>query len=45
MENFYRNIEKSDDYVISDYIAGMTDTYAIDTVSDLFMPRQFNRMI
>ena len=41
MEAFY-NTEKGLSYVIPDYIAGMTDKFAIDSASELLAPRQFS---
>lgn len=38
MGDFYRNTEKSNKNVVLDYIAGMTDDYAIDCISSLFLP-------
>ena len=41
MENFYKNIEKKDSNIVLDYIAGMTDDYALDCVSELYLPGKF----
>lgn len=41
MEPFY-NKEKDFSYVIPDYIAGMTDKFAIDSATELLSPRQFS---
>ncbi len=41
MENFYKNIEKRNDNIILDYVAGMTDDYALDCISELYLPGKF----
>lgn len=41
MEAFYET-EADLSYVIPDYIAGMTDKFAIDSASELLSPRQFS---
>ena len=41
MEAFYKT-EKDFSYVIPDYIAGMTDKFAIDSAAELLSPRQFS---
>jgi len=41
MEAFYRT-EEDFSYVIPDYIAGMTDKFAIDSATELVSPRQFS---
>ncbi len=41
MESFYRG-ENDFSYVIPDYIAGMTDKFAIDSATELLSPRQFS---
>ena len=41
MEAFYKT-EADFSYVIPDYIAGMTDKFAIDSASELLAPRQFS---
>ncbi|MCL2293979.1 MAG: phosphohydrolase, partial [Spirochaetes bacterium] len=41
MEHFYKNVEMSDNNVVLDYIAGMTDDYALDCVSELYLPGKF----
>ncbi len=41
MEDFYRNTEKSDKNIVLDYIAGMTDDYALDCISELYLPGKF----
>lgn len=38
MKNFYMNVEKSHENIIQDYVSGMTDTFAIDSVKELFNP-------
>ena len=38
MENFYKNTEKSFENIIPDYVSGMTDTFAIESVKELFNP-------
>lgn len=41
MEAFYKT-EKDLSFVIPDYIAGMTDKFAIDSAAELLSPRQFS---
>ena len=41
MEAFYKK-EADFSYVIPDYIAGMTDKFAIDSATELLSPRQFS---
>ncbi len=41
METFYKS-EADFSYVIPDYIAGMTDKFAIDSATELLSPRQFS---
>ena len=41
MENFYKQVEKSDNNVVLDYVAGMTDDYAFDCISELYLPGKF----
>ncbi|MCL2705759.1 MAG: HD domain-containing protein [Spirochaetaceae bacterium] len=41
MENLYKGIEQTDKNVVLDYIAGMTDDYALDCVSELYLPGKF----
>ncbi len=38
----YRHFNASDDDIICDYIAGMTDFYAISIWKDLFVPKSWN---
>ena len=42
MKKFYTETEKSDKNIVLDYVAGMTDDYAIDCVSELFIPGKFD---
>lgn len=42
MKDFYTEQEKSENNIVLDYIAGMTDDYAIDCVSELFIPGKFD---
>ena len=42
MKDFYTEKEKSEANIVLDYIAGMTDDYAIDCVSELFIPGKFD---
>ena len=42
MKKFYTEKEKSEANIVLDYIAGMTDDYAIDCVSELFVPGKFD---
>ena len=41
MESFY-NTEADYSFVIPDYIAGMTDKFAIDSATELLSPSQFS---
>ena len=41
MEEFYKS-ENEPLLIVSDYIAGMTDKYAIDSATELISPRRFN---
>ena len=40
MENFYSS-KQTENNVVLDYIAGMTDDYALDCVSELYLPGKF----
>ncbi len=41
MRKFYEEIDKSTDLVVLDYLAGMTDDYAIDCISEIMVPKSF----
>mgnify|MGYP006287784299 CR=1 FL=1 len=41
MKRFYEEIDKSTDLVVLDYLAGMTDDYAIDCISEIMVPKSF----
>ena len=42
MEAFYRSEAGRPEDVVFDYIAGMTDDYAIDSVREIMVPKQFS---
>ncbi len=35
----YENIDHTDDDIVTDYIAGMTDTYAINVFAEIYIPK------
>ena len=37
--NIYENIEHTDDEIVADYIAGMTDTFAIHVFREICIPK------
>ena len=41
MKKYYENIEGSFNNVIKDYIAGMTDVYALKCISEIMVPKKF----
>jgi len=41
MRDFYENYDKHTNFIVLDYIAGMTDDFAIDSVSEIMIPRRF----
>ena len=41
MRHFYENVDGSLSEVVFDYIAGMTDDYAIDSVKEIMVPTEF----
>ena len=41
MERFYREADGSFKHIVVDYIAGMTDDYAIKSVTELTIPKRF----
>ncbi len=41
MKNFYHEEEGGTDKLVFDYIAGMTDQYALSCVNEIFVPRKF----
>lgn len=38
MSGFYREIDGGFENLVTDYIAGMTDNYAIESVSEIMIP-------
>ncbi len=42
MQPFYENVDKGCGKIVSDYIAGMTDDYAIDCVQEIMIPKSFD---
>ncbi len=42
MEDFYRESERASELIVADYIAGMTDDYAIDSVQEIMVPKTFD---
>ncbi len=42
MRHVYEREESSPEQVVFDYIAGMTDDYAIESVQEIMVPRQFS---
>lgn len=42
MQGFYLQEESPPEQVVFDYIAGMTDDYAIESVAEIMVPRQFS---
>jgi dGTPase len=41
MKSFYQNEEGPETNIVLDYIAGMTDDYAIDCISEIMIPKHF----
>ena len=41
MRDFYEKTDGSYDNAVTDYIAGMTDGYAIDCISEIMIPKKF----
>lgn len=41
MKSFYEKEESQFDYLIVDYIAGMTDEFAIDSIKEIMVPNSF----
>jgi dGTPase len=41
MRPFYEDVDGSLSEVVFDYIAGMTDDYAIDSVKEIMVPTEF----
>lgn len=41
MRSFYENVDGDSRFIVSDYIAGMTDDYAIDCVQEIMVPKSF----
>ena len=39
MENLYDSRVHSDEDIVADYIAGMTDTYAMNQLKNIFIPK------
>ncbi len=44
MRDFYANTEKSWDRAIVDYLAGMTDDFALECVNDVMIPKRFDTL-
>ncbi|WP_028974407.1 HD domain-containing protein [Spirochaeta cellobiosiphila] len=42
MQNFYREDDKSWDMLLPDFIAGMTDDFALDAIKEIMLPEKFN---
>lgn len=42
MQPYYEEIDEHPDRIVGDYIAGMTDEYAIDSVGEIMVPRKFD---
>lgn len=49
MKSFYDSEERGEDHIVLDYVAGMSDTYALDCITEIMTPKnmeqQFNRFI
>ncbi|MBN1647143.1 MAG: HD domain-containing protein [Spirochaetales bacterium] len=45
MRRFYEDVDGSWDNVIIDYIAGMTDDYAIECINDIMIPKGFDTQL
>ena len=41
MKGFYDKVDKSYQKIVLDYIAGMTDDYAIECIKEIMIPKQF----
>lgn len=41
MEDFYLREKAGDDQIVIDYLAGMTDDYAIDCIKEIMIPKEF----
>ena len=41
MKEFYRDVDGGNDNLVFDYIAGMTDDYALSCVNEIMIPRKF----
>ena len=41
MESYYSEIGESVPRIVADYIAGMTDDYAIDSIQEIMIPKKF----
>ena len=42
MQSFYESEAGTPENVVFDYIAGMTDDFAIDSVGEIMVPKQFS---
>lgn len=43
MKHFYLEHDMGTDNIVLDYVAGMTDDFAIDSISEIMVPRRFER--
>ena len=43
MQTFYEQEGAKDDQIVIDYLAGMTDDYAIDCIQEIMIPKEFER--
>ena len=41
MREFYQTHDRHTNFEVLDYIAGMTDDFAIDSISEIMIPRRF----
>ncbi len=41
MKTFYETVDGSYDNLVIDYVAGMTDDYAIESISEIMIPKKF----
>ena len=44
MREFYQEVEKGWDRAIVDYLAGMTDDFALECINDVMIPRRFDAL-
>jgi len=45
MHDFYKNMNGGFDNLVIDYIAGMTDDYAIDSIKEIMIPRNLESQL